>query len=82
MNHQRKIILNLIAEKGEVKKSECTAACKHFYVANAQKYVGEILSRMVKNGTLERVKRGVYRAKTNYINSDCQIGLFANQTQP
>ncbi len=31
-----------------------------YYHANASKHIGSILARMVNNGTLERVKRGLY----------------------
>lgn len=31
------------------------------YYYNANKYVGEILSRMIKSGHVERVKKGVFK---------------------
>lgn len=31
-----------------------------YYYHNAKKYVGEILARLVKNGTVNRIKKGVY----------------------
>jgi len=30
------------------------------YYANYQKYIGEIMSRMVKNGTATRIKKGLF----------------------
>lgn len=42
------------------------------YYANHAKYMGEILSRMVKSGQIERVKKGVFRTK---ITTE-QIELF------
>ena len=35
------------------------------YYCNANKHLGEILSRMVKSGKIERVKKGLFR----YINA-------------
>jgi predicted transcriptional regulator of viral defense system len=35
------------------------------YYCNANKHLGEILSRMVKDGKIERVKKGLFR----YINA-------------
>ena len=35
------------------------------YYANHKKHLGEILSRMVKSGSIERVKKGVFKTKIN-----------------
>lgn len=43
------------------------------YYCNANKHLGEILSRMVKSGKIERVKKGVFRVKNKMGE---QIGLF------
>lgn len=43
------------------------------YFRNHAKHLGEILSRMVKSGQIERAKKGVFRTKINVE----QIGLFA-----
>lgn len=32
-----------------------------WYYANEKKHLGEILSRMVKSGKIERVKKGIFR---------------------
>ena len=39
------------------------------YHCNEHKYLGEILSRMVKNGQIERIKKGTFRyvTATEYI---------------
>lgn len=44
------------------------------YYCNEMKHLGEILSRMVKKGTVIRVKKGVF-AHANYDKIK-QIGLF------
>lgn len=41
--------------------SEIYDHCNVNYYANASKHFGALLSRMVKNGQLERVKNGVFR---------------------
>jgi len=51
-----------------------------FYYSNEQKHVGDILSRMVKNGLLIRVKNGVFKIGIQSKNSDAvienQMNLF------
>lgn len=56
-------ILQLLHENGTMKKSEIVAKCGFYYHCNDAFHIGNILGRMVKNGTIERVKKGVYRAK-------------------
>jgi predicted transcriptional regulator of viral defense system len=34
--------------------------CRHYY-CNGEKHLGNILSRMVKKGTIERVKKGTFK---------------------
>jgi len=41
-------------------KKEIIENGKIGYYHNTQKHVGEVLSRMVKNGSLKRVKKGSY----------------------
>lgn len=68
-----------LAEKngGEITKQE---VCKHIrYYNNTQKYVGEILSRMVKNGQLIRIKNGLYKIGSGNpptVKIENQIELF------
>ena len=45
------------------------------YYANGHKHLGEVLSRMVKNGMIERVQKGVFRSRINVE----QIGLFKGE---
>ena len=44
------------------------------YYRNANKHLGNILSRMVKSGKIERVKKGLFR----YINTTEYINNFKN----
>ena len=57
---QRKII-NFIQSKGTATKAEIVALDGGQYYCNADKYIGDRLSRMVNAGMLERVKPGVFR---------------------
>lgn len=58
--HQ-KTILNLFQkEKRPMKKSEIVELVFISYYHGKDKYIGEILSRMVKNGLLVRVSNGMY----------------------
>ncbi len=45
---------------GQITTAQAVALLGHGYYHNGQKYVSEILGRMVKRGALIRVKRGVY----------------------
>jgi predicted transcriptional regulator of viral defense system len=66
-----------MANGGVVTLTAATEALKRYYYANAVKYVGESLSKLVKRGKLIRVKPGVYEIRTHYPD-DGQIGLFAD----
>jgi len=58
---QQKIInfINKSQDKQITKKQAIELVDDYYY--NASKYVGEILSNMVKSGTLERIKNGVFK---------------------
>jgi hypothetical protein len=57
-----KQILRLFTAPGqELPKADIVKYSGLRYYHNTEKYVGEILGRMVANGLLERVKPGVYR---------------------
>jgi len=47
------------------------------YYCNANKHLGEILSRMVKDGKIERVKKGLYK----YINAKQYLDNFNSKQQ-
>ena len=57
---QRKII-DFIYAKGTATKAEIVALDGGQHYCNADKYIGDRLSRMVNAGMLERVKPGVFR---------------------
>lgn len=67
-NHQKEIIALL--QKRDMKLNEIAASVSFQYHNNQLKYVGEILKRMIDNGQVARVARGVYsidvaKAKAN-----------------
>jgi adenosylcobinamide amidohydrolase len=49
------------------------------YYANSQKHMGNLLATMVKRGTIERVKPGVFRLK-QYLREVLQPNLFNQNT--
>jgi len=57
---QRKII-NFIQSKGTATKADIVALDGGQYYRNANKHIGDRLSRMVNAGMLERVKPVVFR---------------------
>lgn len=66
MDRQKQIIsafnndYDLVLSKSEIIERESI-----YYYANAEKHVGHTLTRMVKNRSLERVKRGFYKLGKN-----------------
>lgn len=59
--NQIKIIELAKKNEGIVTTKQAIDALADQYFCNADRHVGETLSRMVKSGILERHKRGVYR---------------------
>lgn len=65
LGHNQLRILRFIAQQGgEVTFSEIVAKFKSQYYTNAAHYVGLSLSSMVKNGAIQRVRKGVYTVGT------------------
>lgn len=58
---QRKIILEYVFQNGEITKKKAVELTGHFYFCNEEKHVGDILSRMVNSGKLERIKNGLFK---------------------
>lgn len=54
------------------------------YYRNGDKYVQEVLTRMINNGKITRVKRGVYRLRTiegkpqDLVQDPAQLDLFGS----
>lgn len=64
MASQTKIIQHL-AKVETATKAELYQNSSYSYYHNWQKHFGDVLSRMVKNGSIERVKNGVYKLKSS-----------------
>ncbi len=71
-------IIKFITENGRIKTSEANDLLKQHYYCNHEHYVAEILSRMVKDGTIQRKERGVYEFRNKPIehNDKDQLNLF------
>lgn len=63
MTLSQSIIFHFIAECEEQRctKKELVKAFSKYYFVNAPKHIGNIVMRMVKNGSLIRLKRGHYK---------------------
>ncbi len=72
MTPQQKI-LNALSEHNQLTKKELLEIICHEYYANSEKHVADSLRLLVKNQTIKRVKRGVYRIETSNPN---QMKLF------
>lgn len=61
MSYQQ-VIGEYLKQNGTSKKSDMYKDLKvsSWYYANASKHFGDILSRMVKNGLIIRISKGVY----------------------
>lgn len=67
---------DLILSKSDIKQISGIG-----YYRNTDKHLGDVLSRMVKNGSLIRVKRGYfqlgqYKKRNTQINNPNQSSLF------
>jgi predicted transcriptional regulator of viral defense system len=82
MSNKQKEILKLFSPRGlVVSKKDIVTVYGSSYYCNAEKYIGEILSRMVKNGMLERVKPGFFKLgpgpeKKKVVEDKNQMTLF------
>lgn len=59
--YQSNILRFIKSKGGTATKAEVVWRFKYYYHQNASHHVGMALSRMVKNGMLERVKKGTYK---------------------
>lgn len=61
MTHDQRTIYNFIRDNGTATKADIVALEGGQYYCNAEKYIGDRLSRMVKAGMIKRIKPGVFR---------------------
>ena len=57
---KQKAILDYVRTNGSITSKIANEMLAGYYYHNGEKYVGEILSRMVKNGSLVRIKNGLF----------------------
>jgi len=76
---RRAAIWDVVTKEGYITKKDAVKMFKNDYFINAEKYVGEILSRMVKNGTLIRQKPGVFIAGKGKVRT--VVNCDVNQTK-
>lgn len=69
MTPKQTIIIQMLRDKPEVTRAEFNQRLKRFYYHNGEKYVGEILSRLVASNIIERVRIGVYRLRSVELKS-------------
>lgn len=84
-SHKQKEILRLFHPGIEITKQTIVKNCGLRYYHNAEKYIGEILSRMVAQGLIDRVRPGVFvlpeksKAKTAKANNTKPVPINDNQ---
>lgn len=76
---KQQAILDYVRTNGNITTAVANQMLKAFYYHNHEKYISEILGRMVKNGSLNRVKNGLYELgsgkKSDYVVTN-QPNLF------
>lgn len=60
LSEKQKTIIDLIRLNGQVTKKEVVESIGKYYYHNAEHYVGEILSNMVKKRYIKRIRNGVF----------------------
>jgi predicted transcriptional regulator of viral defense system len=58
--HQKTILSAANIRGGKITKQDAVEVLRHVYFVNAEKHVGDVLSRMVASGILKRIKPGVF----------------------
>jgi hypothetical protein len=83
LSNKRKLIIEFcLANSNEITKGQAFSVIGHTYYYNGDKHTGDVLSRMVKAGILERVKKGNYKlcrrkaGETGAIIPENQKSLF------
>lgn len=59
--HQRLLVAFAARNNHQITKEQAVTLLGDNYFHNAEKYVGEILARMVNSGILTRLKPGIFR---------------------
>ena len=74
LSPKQKAIIKLMQDNdGKTTKAEAVILLQSQYYCNAEKYVGDILSRMVRIGLIDRVKNGVFEISKKTRNNGAEI---------
>lgn len=63
-SHPQELISFALKQGGKFTTKEAVELLGRYYYCNGAHYVSEMISRMVKNGTVEKVSRGSYVLKS------------------
>ena len=78
---QSQILKDAQERGGTITKKEIVEMYEHLYFCNAEKHLGDILSRMVKSGLLIREKPGVFKAGKGKKKKPATIIEIKSQTK-
>ena len=65
MKTPREQVLAFLSTVEQASLWEINQGIEHSYYANGSKHLGNVLSRLVNRGLVERVKKGTFRIVTN-----------------
>lgn len=68
ITQNQKVVLNYLRTKENATLEECYQNSNQSYYLNWQKHMGDFMSRLIKQGYVERVKKGVFKIKTKQHN--------------
>lgn len=70
---KQQAILDYARQHGQITSNNAYQLLNSFYYHNHEKYIGEILSRMVNAGKLVRIKTGVFEIGNGKVNTELVI---------
>lgn len=78
MTKTQKKIIDCLTVFGECTKAKLSEQCSHGYYRNGDKHFGSILSNMVNNGMITRVRKGVFKLPEKEV-KPVNFGLFKEE---
>jgi predicted transcriptional regulator of viral defense system len=79
-SNKQNAILNFARSNNcEITKKKAVELIGHHYYCSKEKYVGEVLSRMVKKGLLNRIKPGVFEINLSFTKIHTAPVVIDNQ---
>lgn len=81
MKPPREQVLDYLRKVDQATLLEINCGITHKYYANGSKHLGAVLSRLVKRGLVERVKKGVFKlADQPVVKPNNSRFKYVNQT--